>query len=147
MKTVLVVAIAAIAILVAVLAGLSITGFFSKDVQPDGVIHWHPHLRIVIDGQEQVIPANIGLTPSKHYPVHTHETDGIIHLEGEYSELLVRLGTFFQIWNKTFSSECIFDYCTDTGELKMYVNGKLNYEFEKYPMQDKDEILIEYTSG
>src|SRR5262245_55251177 len=40
-------------------------------------LHFHPHLRIVVNGQEQVIPANIGITlnaagqPTAFLPLHT----------------------------------------------------------------------------
>ena len=113
---------------------------------PHQPIHWHPHLTILIDGQQQVIPAGIGLGV-KEYPEHTHDTDGIIHMENNNptSETLM-LGYFFKVWGKDFSRTCIFQYCTNNGTLKMFVNGKQNLEFEKYSMHDKDEIIIEYVS-
>ncbi|MEK6868189.1 MAG: hypothetical protein AABX98_05200, partial [Nanoarchaeota archaeon] len=77
----------------------------------------------------------------------THETNGTLHLENNYpSENNMRLGYFFDLWNKEFSSECIFDYCTDKGTLKMTVNGQENNEFENYIMADGDIIVVEYTS-
>ena len=113
---------------------------------PSEPIHWHPHLTIRIDGENHVIPAHIGLG-SVHRPIHTHETDGILHMENSNpSRRTVTLGYFFEVWGKDFSAECIFDYCTDKGTLKMWVNGKENTGYENYFMQDKDEILIEYTS-
>ncbi len=113
----------------------------------DTPIHWHPHLRIIINGEEQIIPANIGLGAVES-PIHTHETDGILHMENEHpSADTVVLGYFFKVWGKAFNKECIFEYCTDKGSLKMTVNGKENNEFEKYFMQDKDEIVIEYQSN
>ena len=127
---------------------------------PAGAVHWHPRLTIEIDGEDVNIPTNIGLNVGKvvdtHLsgmrmsPTHTHETDGTIHLENNNPSSkpeTVTLGYFFYVWDKQFNSSCIFEYCTDKGELKMYVNGKDNSEFENYFMQDKDEILIEYTSG
>ena len=114
---------------------------------PVGPIHWHPHLRIVIDGREQIIPKDIGITSTVHYPLHTHETDGVLHLENNNpTARTMILGYFFELWSKTFNKDCIFDYCTDKGTLKMLVNGKENTEYGNYFMQDRDEILIEYTS-
>ena len=114
---------------------------------PNSPIHWHPELTIIINREEQPIPANIGLNPGAHAPVHTHETNGTLHLENNYpSENNMRLGYFFDLWNKEFSSECIFDYCTDKGTLKMTVNGQENNEFENYIMADGDIIVVEYTS-
>ncbi|MEM4282283.1 MAG: hypothetical protein QXU88_00115 [Candidatus Woesearchaeota archaeon] len=116
-------------------------------VLPKGPIHWHPHLTIKINGKEQIIPANIGITPRLHYPVHTHSADGIIHLEMDRPSLeLLRLSYFFKVWGKRFDKECIFEYCADKGSLKMFVNGKESQEFEKHIMRDGEEILIEYNS-
>ena len=112
------------------------------------------------DGEITQIPSNIGISVGKIVDTdlsgmrmsatHTHETDGTIHLENNNPSKKpesLTLGYFFYVWDKQFSSSCIFEYCTDKGELKMYVNGKENAEFENYIMRDKDEILIEYTSG
>ena len=116
---------------------------------PTEAIHWHPTLTIKINGKTQDIPQNIGMG-STHFPIHTHEdiNAGVIHMENDRpTRKTVVLGYFFEIWGKKFSESCIFEYCTDKGELKMYVNGKENFEFEKYFMQDKDKIVIEFTSA
>lgn len=110
---------------------------------PRGPIHWHPHLRIIINGIEQNIPADIG----GHKPIHTHEPGGILHMENERPTLhTLQLGNFFEVWGRNFSNDCIFDYCTTDGKLTMTVNGKENNEFEKYVMHDKDKIVVEYNA-
>ncbi|MEK6826681.1 MAG: hypothetical protein AABX08_00270 [Nanoarchaeota archaeon] len=134
--------------------------FDSEEVNiPSGAVHWHPRLTIKIDDVEFKIPTGIGINIGKiadtylsgmrMSPTHTHESDGTIHLENNNPSKkpeTLTLSYFFYIWNKQFNSSCIFEYCTDKGELKMYVNGKENREFENYIMRDKDVILIEYTS-
>ncbi len=118
---------------------------------PQGVIHWHPELTIIIDGVKQVIPANIGLGGSVHSPIHTHDEDaaeGVLHIETDNpTKQTVILGYFFNVWGKKFSKDCIFDYCTDRGTLKMTVNGKENYDYGKFFMHDGDNIVIEYASN
>ena len=115
---------------------------------PKGAIHWHPHLTIKIDGETIPISKDIGITSSAHYPVHTHDTSGTIHVENNRpTRKTLVLGYFFEVWRKKFSKDCIFEYCTDKGELKMYVNEKENFDLEKYFMQDGDKILIEYISN
>lgn len=109
-------------------------------------IHWHPELSIYIKGEKQVIPANIGLGVV-HNPVHTHDDTGIIHLE--FSALVkkddVRLGKFFDVWEKRFDSPCIFEFCTGPdGTMKMTVNGQENTEFGSYMMKDGDKIEIHF---
>ncbi len=114
---------------------------------PTRPIHWHPHLTIKIDGKEMKIPKDVGITSTVHYPIHTHEEDNILHLENNKpTKETVLLGYFFKVWGKKFNKECIFDHCTDKGTLKMYVNGQENFDYQNYFMQDKDEIVIEYTS-
>ncbi len=107
-------------------------------------IHWHTDLTIKILGEYQEIPANIGLGITER-PIHTHETDGVIHMEfsGLVKEDNLRLSRFFEIWGKKFSKDCIFDKClASDSQLKMLVNGELNSEFENYIMQDRDKIEI-----
>ncbi len=115
---------------------------------PNYPIHWHPQLTIIINEEEQAIPANIGLSGPTHAPVHTHETNGTIHIENNYpTKNNMRVGYFFDVWDKEFSENCIFEYCTDKGTITMTVNGIENKEFEKYIMADGDIIVIEYFSN
>jgi len=73
---------------------------------PKGTIHWHPHLSMVIDGKKEIIPTDIGITSSTHFPIHTHATDGIIHMENDRpSKRTVVLGYFFEVWGKKFSKD------------------------------------------
>ena len=125
---------------------------------PKKPIHWHPKLKIIINGEEQFIPSNIGIgignnmdnqiSGMRMSPTHTHESDGTIHLENNKPWLkpeTLTLGYFFKVWGKNLNNSCIFEYCDgEKGSLTMTVNGQLNYEFEKYIMHDKDEIIIEY---
>ena len=107
-------------------------------------IHWHPELTILIKGQKQEIPANIGIG-AVHKPMHTHDDMGVIHLEfsGLVKKEDVRLGNFFEIWSRKFNKDCIFDKCSGAeGKLKMFVNDKENFDFEDYIMRDGDKIEI-----
>lgn len=127
---------------------------------PKGNIHWHPKLTILIDGEQILIPDNIGygtgkvvdtqLSGMRMSPTHTHESDGTIHIENinpaKKPETLT-MGYFFYVWDNEFNSECIFEYCTDKGVLEMTVNGNENMEFENYIMRDGDNIRIEYTTN
>lgn len=109
-------------------------------------LHWHPELKIYIKGQFQEISGNIGLG-AIHNPIHTHEADGVLHLEfsGLAKKDDLRLAKFFEVWKKQFNQNCIFDYCNGPeGAVKFLVNGKENSEFENYLMQDKDKIEIRY---
>lgn len=113
------------------------------EVVSRGGIHWHPQLSIYIKGKQQEIPKNLGIG-GVHQPVHTHDSSGTLHLEvqGLVTKDETKLGRFFQIWGKKFSSECAVDECGGKGT--MLVNGKENKEFENYKMRDKDNIEIRY---
>lgn len=125
---------------------------------PQKPIHWHPKLKIIIKGEGQFIPPNIGISIGnimdtqisgmRMSPTHTHESDGTIHLENNKPWLkpeTLTLGYFFKVWGKNFNDSCIFEHCNgENGTLTMTVNGNPNYEFEKFMMHDKDEIVIEY---
>ena len=71
------------------------------DLGPMGMAeHYHPQLRILVDGQEVPIPANIGVDPTTGAmsAVHTHETDGTIHIEADTAGETFTLGQLFTQW-------------------------------------------------
>lgn len=121
-----------------------------EDVLASNGIHWHPKLAITIDGKKQEIPANIGIGGAVHQEIHTHDQDakdGVVHLEmqGVVAKSDTKLGNFFRIWGKEFSSTKLFDKTNGPdGTVKMIVNGKENSEFENYLMRDGDKIEIKY---
>ncbi|HLF53926.1 MAG TPA: hypothetical protein VI544_01990 [Candidatus Nanoarchaeia archaeon] len=108
-------------------------------------LHIHSKLNILINGKQERIPANIGISPGVMRPLHTHELDNEIHNEGPCARDF-KVGEFFEVWGKRFNSECIFDYCTNNGTLTMEVNGKNSDLFGDYVMRDDDIIKILYES-
>ncbi len=142
------IALATIVILVGGVSLLSWQQSKETSVPKDQVVsriglHWHPKVTITIKGKKQEIPANLGIS-GIHQPVHTHDSSGTLHLEvsGLVTKDETKLGRFFQIWGKKFSSECLVDECG--GKVTMLVNGKGNKDFENYLMKDKDNIEIRY---
>src|SRR5262249_6835487 len=71
-------------------------------------IHFHPHVTIIINGQQQVIPANTGIpldtsgNPVGFYSIHTHDTSGTIHVESPNAGRTFHLHDFFDIWGMPF---------------------------------------------
>ncbi len=117
------------------------------DILSQKGIHWHPQLDITIKGEKQEIPANLGIGVAGHKPVHTHDSTGVLHLEmqGLVRKDDTKLGVFFKILDKQFTSSCVYDKCNGAdGTVKMFVNGQENNEFENYQMKDKDKIEIRY---
>ena len=71
------------------------------DLGPMGTAeHYHPHLRIIINGNEVPVPANIGVDPATGAmsALHTHETDGTIHIEADTVGEVFTLGQLFIQW-------------------------------------------------
>jgi len=114
-------------------------------------IHWHPRIEIIIGGEKQEIPENIGIgmqyngmptyEPSMRMTaLHTHEKDGIIHMEfpGRVTESDTQLQNFFRIWEK---DPVVF------GPLaSVTINGKETDRFLEYPMRDGDIIVMKYEN-
>ena len=115
---------------------------FSQSNNPDILarsgLHWHAHLTIEARGANVVIPEGIGLT-GEEMPIHTHATDGIIHMEfpGVVTKEDVMLGQFFKVWGKNMR--------TAFGTLSsMTVNGATSTAYENYVMHDGDSIVLSY---
>jgi len=109
-------------------------------------LHFHSELLIFIKGEKQIIPKDVGIGIT-HNPMHSHEEDGIIHMEfnGVVRKNDLKLGNFFKVWKKQFSVNCIFEFCNNNeGKIKMFVNGAENHDFENYIMKDSDKIEIRF---
>ena len=106
--------------------------------------HIHPHLRIVINGAVQTIPASIGVSLSCMHPVHTHDTAGTIHVESPEQRDFT-IGDFFAVWDKKFSKDQILDSAVDVQhEVIITVDGQQSDAYENLVFKDKQEIVIEY---
>jgi hypothetical protein len=108
-------------------------------------VQWLARLNIYIDGNLVTIPAGIGLIEGQNTTgIHTYAENNVLYKEGPKN---LTLENFFNSWGETFNSTCIMSYCSnDTYEIRMYVNGQPNYEFEKYSFNDKDLIDIDYST-
>jgi hypothetical protein len=62
--------------------------------------HYHPHVRIIINSNEVQVPANIGVDPATGAmsAVHTHTSDGTIHIEAATVGEVFTLGQLFIEW-------------------------------------------------
>src|SRR3989344_1994245 len=107
--------------------------------------HIHPHLEIFINGEKQEIPVNIGIEESRcMHPLHTHDNNGIIHVESPQKRDFT-LDDFFFVWNKKFTKDQILDYkVDDTHTIRQTINGKDVQDYENTILRDKDEIIIYY---
>jgi hypothetical protein len=113
--------------------GQDVDGLPCANASPNDY-HAHTHLSIFLDGAALTIPQEVGfvaLTPTTdcHYPLHTHNETGLIHIHG--TEPVDRtLGQFFNIWGQPLESD--------------NVGGLVGLPATVY-IVDEDEVVTEYT--
>ena len=110
------------------------------------VQHVHQHLDVFVNGEEVVVPQAIGIDPAGTFisPVHTHDSEGIIHVESPTTES-VTLGQFFGVWGVRFSKDCIGGLCNE-GEstLEVFVNGDRVDDPVRLALESHQQISVVY---
>lgn len=101
------------------------------------VFHIHPELKIFVDGKAETIPGNIGIAPGCTYELHTHEADGVIHVESAIDRGYT-FADFMSLWQKPLLREGY--------TLKMTVDGKETLD-PNFIMKDNQQIVLEYVSN
>jgi hypothetical protein len=98
----------------------------SCDAMEGAKMHIHQHLTLLDHGKAVVIPPNVGQVPGRQclYWVHTHTSDGIVHIESPQMRTFT-LGDFFTIWGQPLSrKQAASMKAQKGGSLKVWVNGK-----------------------
>src|SRR5262249_30970155 len=116
---------------------------------PEGTplaLHIHPHLTIIINGRQRIIPAGIGIFPDGNYPLHTHDNSGTIHVESTQLRTFT-LQDFFTVWGATLTPQQIFKRHVDaTHALRMTVNGRPSRAFGSLVLLDLQQIVVRYIT-
>jgi hypothetical protein len=122
------------------LAPASTTGTRTVDGIPCGATeqlayHIHAHLAVFQNGRLYSLPSGVGIPGSVTqqstqgpvaaggrciYWLHTHTSDGIIHIESP-SKRIYTLGTFFDEWHQPLSANRVAGL---HGKVVVWVNGK-----------------------
>ncbi len=98
----------------------------SCDAQEGNRIHIHQHLLILDHGTPLTIPPNVGQPANVRciYWLHTHQTDGINHIEAPLDRSFT-LGDFFSVWGQPLSKTAAASAKAAKGEsIKVWVDGK-----------------------
>ena len=86
--------------------------------------HEHANLQVFVEGQPVAVPVDIGLDGDTHASLHTHEEEGVIHVESQ-TEHDFTLGEFFDVWGVRLNSTCLGGYCATGAErLQVFVDGE-----------------------
>jgi hypothetical protein len=97
------------------------------DLGPMGTAeHYHPRLRVIIDGAEVPVPPNIGVDPATGAmsALHTHEGDGTIHIEADSVGEVFTLGQLFIQWGVALTPQQIGGVKAEPGQrVQLTSNG------------------------
>ena len=100
------------------------------------VYHIHSHLAVFVNGQLYSLPPGIGIPGSKAeqttqgpvaaggqciYWLHTHTSDGVIHVESP-TQRVYTLGNFFDEWHQPLTANQVG---TVHGKITAFINGQL----------------------
>jgi hypothetical protein len=118
----------------------------SCDAMEGAKMHIHQHLTIIDHGHPVVVPPDVGRPGSRDclYWLHTHRTDGILHVESP-TERTFTLGDFFSVWGQPLSHAQVAGVRAGKGaSLRIWVNGK-RYAGDprKIPLTQHADIVIE----
>jgi hypothetical protein len=100
--------------------------------------HIHPDLRIIVDGEAEEIPSNIGVSSECMAETHTHDSSGEIHLETVSSNKEMTLGDFFAVWGESVERSGY--------ETRVSINGVETSNASDVALKDHDQIVIEHTT-
>jgi hypothetical protein len=116
------------------------------DTSEGAVEHVHTHLQIFNRGRAVEVPAQIGIMPIAGclYWVHTHASDGVIHIESPQIRTFT-LGQFFDIWGQNLTRSQAANVRASRGRaLRFTVNGRAwNGDPRAIPLRDREEIVIQ----
>lgn len=82
--------------------------------------HVHDHLDVYVNGKHVPVAAQIGIDAVSITELHTHATDGVLHVESATDRPYV-LGQFFGEWAVRLTANCLGSYC---GHLHWWVDGQ-----------------------
>ena len=111
-------------------------------------VHIHAHVSIYIDGKPVTIPAQVGIVSDSSclYWLHTHTSDGVIHIEAP-NGFSITLKNFLDIWGKRFPQLNYPSQLSDPSGWQVYVNGKpYTGNFQTIPLQSHTLITLAYNS-
>ena len=110
--------------------------------------HDHAVPKIFIDGEQELIPANIGIMTDicneqgeEMHAVHTHDSSGRLHIESN-EPIDIPIGVFFDIWGYHFDETGIFEYrVNSTHEMIMTVGDTVVDSYDEYLLVNTSDII------
>jgi hypothetical protein len=111
-------------------------------------VHTHTKLEIFVNGVQETVPANVGISDTCMAEVHTHEEDNELHIElVDDTGRNITLGDFYTVWGQDIQRSGL--------GLEVYVNDEPVWgpipdmmvvdRPEDIVLEDGDVIRLEYT--
>jgi len=110
--------------------------------------HIHAHLTIYINGKQVAIPQGIGIASDQSclYWLHTHTSDGVIHIEFP-KQGTPTLGNFLDMWGQKFQQLGFQNEMASSAGWTVYVDGKqVTENFNQLVLQSHQVITVAYNS-
>jgi len=110
--------------------------------------HIHAHLTIYMNGKQVAIPQGIGIASDQSclYWLHTHTSDGVIHIEFP-NQGNPTLGNFLDMWGQSFNSLGFHNELASSAGWTVYVDGKqVTSNFNQLVLKPHQVITIAYNS-
>lgn len=134
--------ILSVILLIAFVASSLTFAFLNTAPTQDQEDVWMARVSVVIEGELQIIPAGTGINGDSKDKIYTLEADNLIY---KNTDEPVMLKDLFDVWEETFNSTCIMDYCNiENKSIQMFVNNVVNADYELYRIKNRDDIIIDY---
>jgi hypothetical protein len=101
-------------------------------------LHFHPILKIAVDGANEVVPGNIGIEGTCMREIHTHDATGTIHVETAKMGVTYTLADFFSAWNQKITR--------DGYTFQIIQDGQVKESAKDVVLFDASEIELQYIS-
>lgn len=106
--------------------------------------HQHALLKVVADGKDVPVPDKIGTYTGGMASLHTHDADGLIHVEAGETYPFT-LGQFMNVWGVKFTKDQLGGFKNTADKtVQVYVNGMIVEDPFTYQLKQKDKIVIGY---
>lgn len=113
------------------------------------VTHTHTELIVIVDGEQVAVPANIGVDEAggKIAALHTHRTDGILHVESPEEGDEYTLDQFFQLYGVGSTKADICTKYSMTGMCTLeVVSAESGTTDMGVVLKDGDSLTLKITS-
>ena len=102
--------------------------------------HIHVQLHIIVDGEEESVPSNIGMLPDCLAEIHVHDGEAnVIHIETTEPSKQFTLKDFFAVWGEPLEK---VEY-----QKMLFVNSATSTEDGNLVLKDKQVIELKYTKS